>query len=165
MAAGNTYVAIATNTLGSAAASVTFSSISAAYTDLVLVCNPTGTGTGDVSMYLNGDTSALYSRTVIDGNGTTAVSARTTGGTFIYLNYNGATTTANPNYYAINVMNYANTTTFKTILSRQSNATNAVAATVGLYRSTSAITSITVQMSANNFAIGSTFSLYGILAA
>ena len=37
MAAGNTYVALATNTLGSAAASVTFSSISAAYTDLVLV--------------------------------------------------------------------------------------------------------------------------------
>jgi hypothetical protein len=37
MAAGNTYVAIAEQTLGTAAASVTFSSISGAYTDLVIV--------------------------------------------------------------------------------------------------------------------------------
>ena len=39
MAAGNTYVALATQTLGSATATVTFSSISGAYTDLVLVYN------------------------------------------------------------------------------------------------------------------------------
>ena len=165
MAAGSTYVAIASNTLGTTASSITFSSISSSYTDLVIVCNPTGAGTGDVSMYVNGDTSAIYSRTVIDGNGTSAVSARSTGATYILLNYNGATTTANPNYYAVNVMNYANTTTYKTILCRQSNAANGVAATVGLWRSTAAITSITVQVSGTGFASGSTFSLYGILAA
>ena len=37
MAAGNTYVALATQTVASATASVTFSSISGAYTDLVIV--------------------------------------------------------------------------------------------------------------------------------
>ena len=37
MAAGATYEPIATNTLGSAAASVTFSGISGSYTDLILI--------------------------------------------------------------------------------------------------------------------------------
>jgi hypothetical protein len=37
MAAGNTYTPIVTNTLSSATSSVTFSSISGSYTDLVLV--------------------------------------------------------------------------------------------------------------------------------
>jgi hypothetical protein len=36
----STYEKIATNTLGSAASSVTFTSISGAYTDLVLISNP-----------------------------------------------------------------------------------------------------------------------------
>jgi hypothetical protein len=51
MPAGNTYEAIATQTLGSAAASVTFSSIPGTYTDLVLVV--AGTLTTGTEKYSN----------------------------------------------------------------------------------------------------------------
>jgi hypothetical protein len=42
------------------------------------------------------------------------------------------------------LQNYSNTTTFKTIISRSNDTASAANATVGLYRSTSAITSLTV---------------------
>ena len=166
MAAANTYTPLFTTTLSSAQSAITFSSIPSTYTDLVLVASVTGSGTGDVSTYVNGDSSSgFYSRTVLDGSGATAASARSSSANFIYLNYNGATTSANPNTYIVNFQNYANTTTYKSLLARQSNAANGVAATVGLWRNTAAITSITLQISSVNFAIGSTFTLYGILAA
>ena len=60
-----TYTPIATTTLGSAQSSYTFSSISSAYTDLILIYNGTVTATGkDVRFYYNGDNSSgLYSFT------------------------------------------------------------------------------------------------------
>jgi hypothetical protein len=62
-------------------------------------------------------------------------------------------------------MNYANTTTYKTVLSRANNSAAGTEAIVGLWRSSAAITSMTVLSETGNIAIGSTFSLYGILAA
>ena len=63
-------------------------------------------------------------------------------------------------------MNYANTTTFKTNVSRSSAATVDVILYAGLYRSTAAITSITLVLSGSqSFTSGSTFTLYGIKAA
>jgi len=164
-----TYESIATNTLGSAAASVTFSSISGSYTDLVLVINAKGTGFTGSGTYpyvrYNSDSGTNYSRTYLSGNGSSASSARGTsenlqylvGGTYIdgTFAYNSIT----------HFMNYSNTTTYKTILSRANNSGVQVDALVGLWRSTSAITSIIVYSSSGNFDIGSTFTLYGIKAA
>jgi hypothetical protein len=66
-------------------------------------------------------------------------------------------------------MNYSNATTFKTVLSRGNRASAETAADVNLYRSTSALTRIDLAMGGsfptNNFATGSTFTLYGIAAA
>jgi hypothetical protein len=77
MPAGNTYEAIATQTLGSAAASVTFSSIPGTYTDLVLVVAGTlTTGTENIVMQFNGDTGSNYSVTSLLGDGSTASSFR-----------------------------------------------------------------------------------------
>jgi hypothetical protein len=64
-------------------------------------------------------------------------------------------------------MDYANTTTFKSTITRDSNdkaGTGTVEAMIGLYRSTSAITTVNV-VGGSNFSIGSTFKLYGIEAA
>jgi hypothetical protein len=163
MAAGNTYEAIATQTLGSAAASVTFSSIPSTYTDLVLVAAgsmTTGGATG-LSLQFNGDTGLNYSKTEVLGDGSTATSSRSSG--FGSMNIGLIDSTAQCNSI-FQIMNYANTTTYKTALARGNNASGYVRAGVGLWSSTAAITSVTV-LPPYNFATGSTFSLYGIKSA
>jgi len=164
MAAGNTYEAIATQTLGSAAASVTFSSIPSTYTDLVLVTGAIGTGDLQINGRVNSDTGTNYSTTYLAGNGTSAVSARQSSASSFGTDYYFSVTT-NGNVTILQFMNYANTTTNKTILSRSNAADKGVMATVSLWRNTAAINSITLLASANNFNIGSTFSLYGVLNA
>jgi hypothetical protein len=162
MAAGNTYVAIFTETLASAQASVTFSVIPSTYTDLVLVCIGKMVSGSDANQAItfNGDSSALYSRTFMYGDGTNPFSGRATGTTSLGFPYWNST---NPVTTITQIMNYSNTTTFKTAISRNAGS-NTVTGEVGLYRSTSAISSITLTGTVN-FAAGSTFSLYGIKAA
>jgi hypothetical protein len=163
----STYTPIATQTLGSAAASVTFSSIPATYTDLVLVYNGKfASANGQIALQFNGDTATNYSNTELYGNGTAAGSSRESSVSSMRLGY---TATANiENMNVMQIMNYSNATTNKTILTRQNTAGSAsgAAAHVGLWRSTSAINSIVVLCySGINFVSGSTFTLYGIKAA
>ena len=166
MAAGNTYVALATQTLGSSAASVTFSSISGAYTDLILVCSIQGTATTDLALQFNSDTGSNYSSTQLYGTGTAAGSARPSSPNAAQVDFYGYIQNTNFTVNTIHIMNYSNTTTYKTVLSRANQASNGTNAGVSLWRSTSAITSVkAVLLDANSFATGSTFSLYGIAAA
>jgi len=164
--ATSTYTPIATQTLGSATASVTFSSISSIYTDLVLVCNHRGvSGSSGNGLYvtLNSDVGANYSDTGLTGNGSSASSARDSSLTAYYVGAGSiATEYTNTN---INFMNYANTTTYKTMLARTNDALLQTRANVGLWRNTSAINSILVSYYGYNFDAGCTFSLYGIKAA
>jgi hypothetical protein len=160
-----TYEPIATTTLASAAASYTFSSISQSYTDLILISTTTNDSVDySLAIKLNGDTTGtLYSRTILSGNGTAAASSRGTSEVAYYPLYSA--NLAYPAFALVNFLNYSNTTTYKTFLSR-GNVTQAnVYATVGLRRSTEAISTIAISPTAGNFAIGSTFTLYGIKAA
>ena len=155
-----TYEKIATTTLGSAAASTTFTSISGAYTDLVLVIAGVLTsGTQSAAVQFNSDTGSNYSRTLLYGNGTTALSTRSSSATTSELGVLDSATQGNTIYH---FMNYSNTTTYKTFIARGNVASEQVRVGVGLWRSTSAITSITVL--ASDFATGCTFTLYGIKA-
>ena len=167
MAAGNTYTQIASTTLGSAASSVTFSSIAGTYTDLVIVVQAAVT-TGSVAlrMQFNSDTGANYSSTWISGTGTSAISSRTSGTTYMKIDeYSGMNTTLGGGLNTINVMNYSNATTFKTTLTRPGREDLGTDAVVGLWRSTAAINAITLLTSSSTFVSGSTFNLYGISAA
>ena len=157
----NTYVALATQTLGSAAASVTFSSIPSGYTDLVLIANgSTSTATGNVRIQMNGDTAANYSNTRLLGDGSAASSARDSNVGSSAIGDWGTDRCI----LITNFQNYSNATTNKTVLSR-SNSEGYVSAYVGLWRKTpEAITSITIFKNSANFTSGSTFSLYGISA-
>jgi hypothetical protein len=162
--ATNTYVALSTTVLGSAASSVTFSSISQAYTDLVLVINATAdSGNPDSRIKFNGNTSNNMSGTILTGNGTTASSARRTSLIQMEIDWTGMGTGIGQ--YAVHIMNYANTTTYKTFLVRAAFAAKGSDAIVGMWSNTAAITSITVDIPAGNFATGSTFTLYGIAAS
>jgi hypothetical protein len=168
----STYTSIATTTLGSAQASYTFSSISGSYTDLVLVMSARTDNTGTGATYCiryNSDSSAIYSLTALEGNGTSATSERYTGLTYAEsgrLNTSSSSNTT-PSLSIVNIMNYANSTTYKTALARSSasNEIYAVDAEVTLWRSTVAISSLYIYPSSGNFVAGSTFTLYGILSA
>jgi hypothetical protein len=165
MAAGSTYTPIATTTLGSAQASYTFSSIPSTYTDLVIISNHgVSTATANFYVRVNGDSATNYSSTTLKGNGSSASSARLSNINRIVFDGDGASTSIT-NVNVINFQNYANSTTYKTVFGRSNDATYSTAAIVGLWRSTSAITSITIGIDGYNFITGSTFTLYGIQAA
>lgn len=165
MAAGSTYTPIATQTLGSTATSVTFSSIPSTYTDLVLVSNAatTTSTTQGYGLQFNSDTGTNYSKTYLYGDGTSAVSGRASNQTNISVSNFGPSAT--PNTTIAQIQNYANTTTYKTVISRGGAAGNLVIAYVGLWRSTAAISSMTLVIDSSTFTAGSVFTLYGISAA
>lgn len=163
----STEVAIATTTLGSAAASITFSSIVGTYTDLrvVLTVNTTSVDARIVRCTFNGDTGANYSATRLQGNGTAAASSTSTGQANIPLTLNATTSTTIPTLYTFDVFSYAGSTN-KTILAEgnaDKNGSGTVDRTVGLWRNTAAITSINITPSSGNFNTGTTATLYGIL--
>jgi len=154
-----TYEAIASTTLGSAAASYTFTSIPSTFTDLLVVFSGSTTAANSAFLRMNGDTGNNYSMTFLYGSGSSASSGRTSSTGNIYI----MDTPTSQSMLSVNIMSYSNTTTFKTALNRGSAAASNVTATVGLYRSTSAITSLEL-LTNSTFVSGSTFSLYGIKA-
>lgn len=158
------YEVIEAKTLSSAVASVTFSSILQTYTDLVLVLS-TGVTTGsstNVFFRYNNDSSALYSRTTLYGDGSTAGSSRGSGATEAYA---GQSETTIQSMSTLQIFNYSNTTTFKTCITRDSQASLVSQTRVNLYRSTSAISRLDVHSASSTFIVGSTFTLYGVKAA
>ena len=162
----STYEPIATQTLGSAAASVTFSSIPATYTDLIIVTQAISASADDVGIRFNSDSGTNYSQTWLSGNGSSAFSGRYSSSTSVYLDIYGSMGTTLFNNANVQIMNYSNTTTNKTFLSRSNRAGARVDAIVGLWRNTAAITTIVLAPTSGvNFSTGCTFTLYGIKAA
>ena len=155
----STYTPIATQTLGSAASSVTFFNIPQGYTDLVLVIQGTHTSTGNnwIGLQYNGDTNTTYSSTVVRGDGSSAISSRNTSD-----NYAGRAiiTSAQQSNAIYQIQNYSNSTTYKTCLARSNGAE--VDMSVGLWRNTAAITTVTIVNIGTTFSSGTTFSIYGI---
>jgi len=161
----STYTPIATQTLGSAAASVTFSSIPQGYTDLILITSIKTTSAaadGAITCTVNGDTGSNYSHTALYGTGSSALSFRSPNMTKLFFGRWG-----NAQYAVTKTQfqNYSNSTTYKTVLSQGGNTTDYIFEWVNTWRSTSAITSMELKVDdASNFALGSTFSIYGIAA-
>lgn len=164
-----TYVPIQSQTLANNTTStVTFSSIPATYTDLILIYNGSMVSGGASTFHyqFNSDTGSNYSITRISGSGSSATSDRYTSQTNLNPDvnfYNNSTNIAQ-------IMNYSNTTTYKTALFR--NAENyssaSIRQSVGLWRSTSAINRIDIftdNLSVCYWTSGTTFTLYGIKAA
>lgn len=155
----STYTPIATTTLGSNQSSVTFSSISGTYTDLVIIVAGTVNSATAMDVTFNSDTGSNYSRTLLSGDGSSASSSRVSSATNLGLGFISTTQSVS----VIQLMNYSNTTTYKTILARGNAADNRTVATVGLWRSTAAITSI--NFAGATYQTGTSFTLYGIKAA
>jgi len=166
----STYEKIATQTLGSASASITFTSIPQTYTDLVMIAelrsSDSRNGGQSVNFRFNGDSSGSYSKTGAYSVGSSQASFRQTNASVIELScvMNGSPSGLF-SQNIVNIMNYSNTTTFKVVPFRV-NTEGYTSYESGIYRSTSAITSITLtEPSALNWVAGSSVTIYGIKAA
>ena len=156
-----TYTPLATVTLGTAAASVTFSSIPATYRDLRIVIAGTTSGGVNTGLRFNGDTGNNYTGLLMYGTGSSAASGTYGAGSFAYF---GALWTTVGNT-TVDIMDSSATDKHKTLISRYSTSANEVGAMAARWASTSAITSVTVlTASAATYSTGTTFSLYGVIA-
>jgi hypothetical protein len=162
-----TYEKIASTTLGTAASAITFSSIGSGYTDLrisFLIIGGAGTA-GQFDIKYNNDSSSLYSITRLYGDGSSAGSSRFSGTSLLPCNSSFSSTP--PVFATIDLFSYAGST-FKTALieySNDANGSGSAERSVGLYRSTSAITRIDLGGVGGTFAAGTSATIYGILKA
>jgi hypothetical protein len=164
---------IATTTVGSGgAASVTFSSIPATYTDLIIVASArhTSSTADNLIAQLNGTTSG-YTSLYLGGTGTgiqnyTAGSLGITSG-LLMGNIGGSAYTANTFQASqLTIPNYSGTAAKICVANggfENNGSTGYHSITTSRSTVTAAITSILIKSSAYNLAEYSTFSLYGVL--
>lgn len=161
----STYTPIASVTLSAATSPVIFSNIPQNYTDLVIVAQTKNSSTAaNTRMTFNSDTGSNYSVTRLSGDGSSATSGRSSNSAFIIIDTQAANDTTFNQMFIVQINNYSNTTTYKTSLTRSNNASYGTNANVGLWRSTSAITSVTFTPDGGQYATGSTFTLYAVKA-
>ena len=161
---------IATTTVGAGgASSVTFSSIPGAYTHLQIrgLNRDTTVAAGFqvLGVQFNGDTGSSYSLHRLTGDGSNVVA---TGGANTTTFYTATTVLNKANTYGgfiLDILDYANTNKYKTARSldgSDGNGSGEISLRSGSWRSTSAITSITLTTTGTLIAQYSSFALYGI---
>jgi len=162
-----TYEKIATSTIsGSSTTSISFINIPATYTDLVAVFNGGGSNPANVQTQVNSDTGSNYSTLSIYAVSGSVASPAYANNTVMYTaGVAGSLPTTISAMAIMQFMNYANTTTYKTVLSRYSAAAIETTTNVSLWRNTAAISTIRFFSYSQAFLAGSTFTLYGILKA
>lgn len=159
-----TYEPIASTTLTANADTVTLSNIPNTFDDLRLVIHCKYWQSYTTGLRFNNQSSTVYSTTRLESDGSGRYSNRNTtteGFAPTFLIITGLNTDPVANVIA-DIFGYKNTSTYTTVISQFSNANKGVTRGVGLYHSTSSVSSLTIL---GSFATGSTFSIYGIKAA
>ena len=165
----STYSLISSNVLSSSASSVTFSSIPATFTDLVFRISHRVSSANPINGYtfrLNADSSTIYSyRYLANRDNALDYNYGSSSSQIDNTVVNGGTSTANTfTSFELYIPNYTSTTSkplsFNSAVENNSATSNDLQMWAGLYRNTSAITSI--NLSGATFVSGSSFYLYGI---
>jgi hypothetical protein len=157
---------IESKTLGTAAASIEFTSIPQTFTDLVVVCSLRGdqnANNGFTNIGFNSSTSNFSTR-FLQGDGSGAASSTGTRG-IAYLS-NAFYTSNTFDSTTVYIPNYTGSTnkSFSADSVVENNATSGWQFLVaGLWSNTAAITSIQITPNTGNFIAGSIISLYGVL--
>jgi hypothetical protein len=164
--------ALATVSLTSAAASVTFSGIPADYKHLQLRVTARGTTAAtsqEQYIEFNGTSTNYYGAHILYGTGSSALSTVST-----YTSVNllprlvAASSTASVfTSYVTDILDYQNTNKNKVVRSIggfDANGSGEIDFMSGLWINTGAISEINVRPSTSNFAANSHFALYGIKA-
>lgn len=141
---------------------VTFSSIPGSYSDLRLIVN-CGVPGNTVWVRLNGDSGSNYEFTRTYGNGSVNSGSyvSTIYGALLY--YGGESYGNGGNSAIVDLYDYKNTTSFKTMFEQSAAGASVVETAATSWKNTSAITSLTIGGA--TFATGSKAWLYGILRA
>jgi hypothetical protein len=172
VAALGDYESIATVTVGGGGSStITFSSIPSTYSHLQVrgIARSSFTGGGDaVIVRLNGDSGANYIRHVLLGDGSSATAAASSpSSTFGGLGAISSDQSSASIFGAVvfDLLDYTNTNKNRTMRSLSGydvNGSGSVEFRSNLYTSTTAVSSITLTLSSDNFKQYSSFALYGI---
>lgn len=171
----SSYESIATVTVGSGgAASAEFTSIPSTYTHLQIraIARTNRASNGDwLEIQFNTDTASNYSDHYLAGNGTSASAGGQANVTYMEVNrFPAASSTASIfGVFVTDILDYANTNKYKTIRNlggNDQNGSGEVHLGSGLWRSTSAITSIKIMPGGGtNLVQYSQIALYGIKGA
>lgn len=160
-----TYALIDSTTLGSNAADVTFSNIPSTYTDLIIqgsVGSNSSTLNRTIRLQFNGDTGSNYSHTSLYGEASAGYSYRLSNVTYMNM-VEAISYSSDFSPFSIQIMDYSNSTTNKSAIGR-GGSKDLASLDIGLWRSTSAITSIKLFLNSDSFRSGSTFRLLGLTA-
>jgi hypothetical protein len=165
-------IPIMTTTLATTTATITFSAIPQNYEHLQIraIGRTNRANTTDVArITYNGNTGSVYSVHVLNGDGSATESFANTSQTYQQLYILGGANAGSNIFgtFISDILDYSNTNKNKTI--RQlagidNNGSGVVALSSGLFQSTSAITSITIN-AIGSFVQYSSFALYGIKRA
>ncbi len=167
------FESIATVNVGAGgSSSITFSSIPSTYAHLQIrgIARSTNSVTSvNISLQFNGVTSSSYAWHWIYGDGSSAVASSNSNTTLAYV-ARGAGASASSSIFGaavIDILDYANTNKTKTVRAlsgHDNNGSGYAWFASGLFNSTNAISSITMNVQDGNFAQYSSFALYGIKA-
>ena len=156
-----TYDPIATVTLTATSTSMTVTNLPSTYTDLVISAYMDGVTESYAQMQLNSDTGTNYDYLYMGGVASVNITNRT--GSITSMPGSRADEQANIQYH---LFNYTSTSNNKVALIMNANPSiDLVYHAVAQWRSTAAVTSISINSQSGHFAAGSTFTVYGILRA
>lgn len=154
------YVPLANTTVAVTATSITFSSISQSYRDLVVVITGTSSIAAGLFWIFNTDnTSTNYNNVYMLGDGGSATSGTANSNSWSSMRGSNLT------QFNVSIMDYSATDKHKTVLLRQNSASDSGAfALAGRWSNTAAINSVQLSLGTSTFSAGTTFALYGVSA-
>jgi hypothetical protein len=156
-----TYTPLANITLGSAAATVTFTSLTS-HRDYIVVCTGTSASASNWAIRLNSDTGSNYTMVYMYGAGSGSYGSGTDATTSAL---GGGIGTSTISQSVFQIMDGSASDKHKTILNRTDRTDDATYAWANRWANTAAVTSIQVRCANGaNFNTGSTFALYGVAA-
>lgn len=158
---------------GSVAANIDLTSIPGTYRHLLLLLyarGDTAATTTTVLLRLNNDSGANYDLQTLSGNAAAAAASESFAATSVNMGGMPAASAGSNlfNQYAITVLSYADATSEKLLRSNMARKIGTASGNLliddrlGAWRSTAAITRITLTPGAGNFAIGTVATLYGV---
>lgn len=157
-----TYTPLANITLGSSAASVTFSSISQEYKDLVFIIYTKSTASSEIWLQFNDDSSSNYNYVYMRGSG----SAISYGESSVDTGARVIIDTSGFSNSIMQIMDYSATNKHKSYLVRNNVASAGTDAVAGRWASTAAVTKLKFMTLYNAYSLeaGTRIELYGIAA-